>query len=336
MKKGHTILAIAMVLCSVILIGVVNADSAEEYQYQYNDDKTILTVTCGDKSLIEYRYYKGIETAKDTGKPILFCLHSSASWLYHHDEMNKIVNNDFIYIASVPKDIIDQGSVEEYACDIECSIPLGMQFYEDPYGKIMACDFLILDSNGREITRTIYSPDEGLVQMDSDGNKIASLNTSTMTTEEYVNFILETLEYSKTKKGKRLILPQEKGLISIKDLSKTDDSFNFFTVSGTIRDIDYTKNNCYNFNIDDGTGVINIDYAGGIGDIKEGDKVFVSGLGARLSSTEITLSCTSISKTRIDTGTTKSGDHAPISKTSGFGAMFTTIGLLMVAYLLRR
>ena len=213
------------------------------------------------------------------------------------------------------------------------------------------CYFLILDSNGREIVRVVPTLDNEnyWIRLDSDGNEISSFTASTATDEELNNVILEileTLEYSKTKKGKIQRLPQEKGSIGINDLSGVEDYFNFFTISGTIRDIEYTANNRYNFNIDDGTGVIGVFYTGGIGDIKEGDKVFVKGLGARVvggtmqgyySSGGVPLIISeSISKTPIDTGTAKSNDNTSIPKTPDLGAMFVITELLAVAYLLRR
>lgn len=341
MKNVCAMLITVVVICS--LVGMVNADAEEEYQY--NDEKTILTVSYGDKSLTMYQYYEGIKTAKETGKPILFAFTGLADLLYRYDDVNKIVNNDFIYVPPLPTDITGQGGSEEtmlaFVYDIEYIIPFNMVVCnENQY-----CYFLVLDSNGREITRVVSSPDEKqLIQIDSDGNEIASFNASTEDT--YSDCILEVLKYSKTKKGRTQRLPQEKGSIAINDLSNVEDYFNFFTISGTIRDIGYTKNNRYNFNIDDGTGVIDVLYTGGIGDINEGDKVFVKGLWVRVvegnmrgyySSVGVPMIVSSsISKTRIDTGTTKSDDHAPISKTSGFGALFATTGLLTVVYLLRR
>lgn len=337
MKEVRAIMITAIVLCSFISIGLANANDEEELPYQYNEEKTILTVTSGDKSLTVYRYYEGVKTAKETGKPILFALPSFGYSFYHHDEINKIVNNDFIHIQHLVTDITGQGDLEEYAYDIEYLIPFVMVYYGGFTNtkEIEPCCLLVLDSNGREITRIVPSPDGGdsVVQLDSDGNEIRSFDISASTSEESNNFILETLEYSKRKKGKIQMLPQEKGLISIKNLLKTGNHLNFFTVSGTIRDIEYTKNNRYNFNIDDGTGVISVDYGGGLGDIKEGDKVFVKGLvgaadGGMVSST--------ISKTHINTDTTNPDDDTSIPKTPALGAMFAITQLLAVAYLLRR
>jgi hypothetical protein len=346
MKEVRAIMITAIVLCSFISIGLANANDEEELQY--NDEKTILTVTYGDKSLTMYQYYEGIKTAKETGKPILFCAPGYASWLYHHDGVNKIVNDNFIYVSYFPKDVTGQGGSEEamlaFIYDIDYIIPFNMMVCnENQY-----CYFLVLDSNGREITRVVSTPDEKqLIRIDSGGTEIASLNMSAVPAEEsHENFILETLEYSKTKKGKIQRLPQEKGSIDINDLSGVEDYFNFFTISGTIRDIEYTANNRYNFNIDDGTGVIGVLYTGGIGDISEGDKVFVKGLGVRVvggsmrgyySSKGVPMMISeSISKTPIDTGTTKSSDSAPLPKTPALGAMFAITELLAVAYLLRR
>lgn len=325
-----------MVLCSFISIGLANAND-EELSYQYNEEKTILTVTCDDKSLTVYRYYEGVKTAKDTGKPILFALSGFGYSFYHHDELNKIVNNDFIHIQPLVADITGQGDLEEYAYDIEYLIPFAMVYYGGFTNtkEIEPCGLLVLDSNGREITRIVHSPAGGdsYVQLDSDGNEITSFGTSASTSEEYNNFILETLEYSKKAKGKIQMLPQEKGLMSIKDLLKTGNHLNFFTVSGTIRDIEYTKNNRYNFNIDDGTGVISVDYGGGLGDIKEGDKVFVNGL---VGVADEGMVSSTISKTHINTDTTNLDDDTPAPKTPDFGAMFAITQLLVVAYLLRR
>ncbi|MEA3281771.1 MAG: PGF-CTERM sorting domain-containing protein [Euryarchaeota archaeon] len=44
----------------------------------------------------------------------------------------------------------------------------------------------------------------------------------------------------------------------------------------------------------------------------------------------------SISKTPIDTGTTKSSDSTSLPKTPALGAMFAITGLLVATYLLRR
>lgn len=322
MKEVRAIMITAIVLCSFISIGVVNAEDTNEIK--------------------SYTYDEGIKIAKETGKPILFAFPGLADLLYRYDDVNKIVNNDFIYIPPMAKYATSQDSFEDAALafvyDIEYIIPFNM-VCGNQY-----CHFLILDSNGREITRVVGSSDEQLSQIDSDGNEIASFNASTE--DVYGDCILKTLKYSKTRKGKIQRLPQEKGSIGINDLSGVEDYFNFFTIRGTIRDIEYTKNNRYSFNIDDGTGVIGVLYTGGIGDISEGDKVFVNGLGVRVvegsmqgyySSEGVPIMISeSISKTPINTDTTKSSDSTPLPKTPDLGAMFVITELLAVAYLLRR
>ncbi|MEA3281770.1 MAG: hypothetical protein U9Q68_04295 [Euryarchaeota archaeon] len=211
----------------------MNADAEEEYQY--NDEKTILTVSNGDRSLTMYLYYEGIKTAKESGKPILFDNNVVNSFTYHHDKLNKIVNEEFIYISSVPKGLTGRSEYEKAI--LACIYDIGYNIYFNMiHNKNQYCHFLVLDSNGREITRIVSSSDkQRLIQTDSGGNEIASFNRSAAPTEEfnekYGNFILETLEYSKTKKGKIQRLPHEKGLTSIKDISKTDDYLNFFTIS---------------------------------------------------------------------------------------------------------
>lgn len=89
-------------------------------------------------------------------------------------------------------------------------------------------------------------------------------------------------------------IPQEMGLISVKELytsyspeflfdmarrtgiKNVDEIYipDHIIVSGFIRDLEF-ENPFYRFRIDDGTGVIDFWYNGGLGDIKEGDKVFV-------------------------------------------------------------
>lgn len=331
MKKVHVILITAMtVACSFISVGIINAEDTDQIK--------------------SYTYDEGIKVAKDTGKPILFSTGDLFS--YHNDEINKIIGNDFIYIR-----LLITRTIYSSTHDIECIIPYMIMCY-DYNDNLENSHVLVLDSNGREITRIIHSDDTySFIQLDSDGIKITSINTSTLTAEEYVNFILETIEYSKTKKGKIQRLPQEKGLMGINDLSNVEDHLNFFTVSGTIRNIKYTQNNRYNFNIDDGTGVISVYYTGGLGDVKEGDKVFVKGLvvkgvgqgvyGVQVAegvdiltyrhhNGELGIISDSISKTRIDADTTKSNGNTPIPKTPGFAAISVITVLLAMTYLLKR
>jgi len=82
----------------------------------------------------------------------------------------------------------------------------------------------------------------------------------------------------------RLALSSNMGFVSIKDLisSKINvqkSKYDGHTVetTGLIRNIK-TSGASYNFVIDDGNGVISVYYSGGLGDIKEGDSVYVKGV----------------------------------------------------------
>ena len=307
MNKVHVILMIAMVVCS--LIGIANAEDTNQIK--------------------SYTYEEGVAVAKDTGKPILSGFPSVLPMEY----FNEIIIGDFVYIP-ITNIIADPIAYRLYKTKWCCDV-----HNVDEEGELL---LLILDSNGREITRIASFSDGRLfIQMDSDGNEIASINMSKK--EGYVGnyneFILKTLEYSKTKKGKIQRLPQEKGLVSVKDVHDNFAEYNcnFVTVNGNIRDINYGAN--YEFQIDDGTGVIDVTYIGGLGDIEEGDKIFVNGYYSYGSyDGSLMILSKSASKTPIDVSTdhTKSNDDAPIPKTPDLGAMFAITELLAVAYLLRR
>jgi len=88
-------------------------------------------------------------------------------------------------------------------------------------------------------------------------------------------------------------------------------------LTGTIRDISTVFGEYYTFALDDGTGLISVDYTGILGDIQDGDKITVIGVFKA-------------SNGSIYSGNVNSGG-AP-----GFEAVFAVAGLLSVAYILRR
>lgn len=305
MKEVRAVLITAIVLFSFILIGAVNAEDT-------NQIKT-------------YTYDEGVKVAKDTGKPILSVLPV--------EYFNEDIIGDFVCIPIrniVADPIAYRLYKTKWCCDVHDI---------DEEGKLL---LLILDSDGREITRIASFSDGRLfIQMDSDGNEIASINMSKKEgyVENYNEFILKTLEYSKTKKGKIQRLPQEKGLVSVKDIHDNFAEYNcnFVTVNGNIRDIKYGAN--YEFRIDDGTGVIDVTYIGGLGDIEDGDRVFVNGYysyGSYDGSLMILSERVSKTPIGISTDHTKSDSPNAHSKTPALGAMFAITELLAVAYLLRR
>lgn len=188
-----------------------------------------------------------------------------------------------------------------------------------------------------------------LIRMDSERNeignvKVANVTNARMDSEKLDSFFSETYKYAENKKGKIQKLPQEKGLISIKDLKidrnkyiqgfystdKYNSSYysNFVTVSGLIRDIK-SESGGYYFGIDDGTGVMNLRYNGGLGDIKEGDKVFVKLLVANDDMVFM------VSKNQIPTSanTAKSDGAESATKTPGFEVI---IGVAAVFFAWRK
>jgi PGF-CTERM protein len=112
------------------------------------------------------------------------------------------------------------------------------------------------------------------------------------------------------------------GSVKIIDLKALATKYDLRTVlvSGTIRDIETVYGKGYTFALDDGTGMISVVYEGGLGDIKEGDKVTVSGAFQASAGTVVA------------DNVQKSG----VGDVPGFEAIFAIAGLLAVAYLIRR
>ncbi len=123
------------------------------------------------------------------------------------------------------------------------------------------------------------------------------------------------------------------GFISIKDLisSKETDipksKYEGYTVetSGLIRDIK-SSGAKYNFVIDDGNGVLAVTYSGGLGDIKEGDSVYVKGI--YYSQNVIAES--------VKKGSGLYGSDSSDNKTPGFVIILTGIGMILAIALRRK
>lgn len=268
-----------------------------------------------------YHYDEGIELAKSAGKPIAFNMllqplsdrdEKKINEYYGKTlvEMNKFININFTS---------SYGSTDTFV-----SVILRSRQQESQ----MATYLLILDSDGREITRIAgIDMDKNiplLIRLDSDGKEIGRIpfpKSAKTEIEKLDDFFSETYKYAANKKGKIQRLPQEIGLISVAEYNKNKGVYlyNYTTISGFIRDIK-SEGNSYKFGIDDGTGVINLAYGGGLGDIKEGDKVFVK---------MFISSVLKVSKTPIPTSvnTAKSDETGTTPKTPGFEAMIGAIAM---------
>jgi len=113
------------------------------------------------------------------------------------------------------------------------------------------------------------------------------------------------------------------GSVQIKDLKALATKYDERTVviSGTIRDIETVYGEGYTFALDDGSGMISVVYQGSLGDIKDGDRVTVSGVFQASTGTVV---ADNVEKSGV-------GGSVP-----GFEAIFAIAGLLAVVYLLRR
>ncbi|MDY6931172.1 MAG: DUF2341 domain-containing protein [Halobacteriota archaeon] len=109
------------------------------------------------------------------------------------------------------------------------------------------------------------------------------------------------------------------GSIDISNLKAVPTKYNGRNIllTGTIRDISTIFGEGYTFALDDGTGIISVDYKGVLGDIEDGDKITVVGI--------FEASNGSINSINVNSG------GAP-----GFEATLAVAGLLSVAYILKR
>ncbi len=271
-----------------------------------------------------YQFYEGIEIAKSTGKPLVINPYNNVSqgdpFEKTKAEMNKFINID-----------IQDGSL---GSDVARSILFR--------GKQGPAQILILDSNGKEIARITRIGSNStttlgfLIRLDSDGKEIGRLPIERKEYNEadqkellnkFDDFYSETYRYAEPKKGKIQRLPQEIGLISIAEYNKNKGEYiyDYVTISGFIRDIKYERNT-YTFGIDDGTGVLELIFGGGLGDINEGDKVFVKIILDRVLS---------VSKNQIPSSvnTAKSDGAESSTKTPGFEVV---IGVAAVLFAWRK
>ena len=193
---------------------------------------------------------------------------------------------------------------------------------------------LILDSNGKEITHIELDIHESFTmvnkmmnywQIDSDGNEI-SRGFDRFSSSDRDDFIFNVLEYSLKKEGKIQRLPSEK-TASVNELLATDELI-IATTKGYIRDIKPIGNNQYGFNLDDGTGMIYVQYTGGLSSIQENDNIFVKGL---LHPHNGILYSDSISDSKIEYSDLKSADsNVPISKTPGFDIILGLVAFVFI------
>lgn len=287
-----------------------------------------------------YEYSDGIDIAKSSGRPIAI---DPLALQYTRQESampkTKAEINNFILINPTQfvndlilpdKDIDGKTTREQLEQRPDIDIVLKNQTI-----------FLILDSNGKEIVRIVGKFDVGryfgknkeqyegdsstliyLIRLDADKKEIGNYKVSNVDLmDKQDTFFSDTYKYAENKKGKIQRLPQEVGLISIKDLKTASNAYNtnyysnFVTISGIIRDIK-SVGNSYQFAIDDGTGVITLyGYTGGLGDIKEGDKVF-----SKIIEANVVLS---VSKNPIPTNSNpvKSSEGGSNVKAPGFEAI---------------
>ena len=114
------------------------------------------------------------------------------------------------------------------------------------------------------------------------------------------------------------------GSVQIKDLKALATKYDERTVvvSGTIRDIETVYGEGYTFALDDGSGMISVVYQGSLGDIRDGDKVTVSGI---FQASTGTLVADTVQKSGVG------GGGVP-----GFEVIFAIAGLLVAVYLLKR
>lgn len=250
-----------------------------------------------------YEYSEGIGIAKSTGQPIAISMITNLPKT--NAEMNKFINIDPFPFGR------DRSSWVLYflGYTVESENPT---------------EVLILDSEGREIVRIkkYTGPDQksiDLTRVDSDNKIIGELKVQCPCptgNEDRDTFYSDTFKYAEGKKGKVQRLPQEKGLVSIKNLKSDSSSYNrnFVTISGYIRGISSQF-----FDIDDGTGLISLTYFGGFGDIKDGDKIFVKIFVWRPSG-QYLYEVVAVSKNQITTSanTAKSDGTESAAKTPGF------------------
>lgn len=109
--------------------------------------------------------------------------------------------------------------------------------------------------------------------------------------------------------------------LSINDLNALATRYDqrIVVISGTIKDIETDYGSGYSFALDDGSGMISVVYGGVLNDIKEGDKVTVSGI---FQASTRTVEANDVQKGKLGAG-------------PGFGTIIAILGLLSVAYLLR-
>ena len=281
------------------------------------------TTNAQNTEMISYQYEEGIKLSKETGKPILL----PGSHLFNDDTLlneriiNKI-NNDFIFINSGPI-----GSRLSSAIGASDSFKMNSPTQN---GFLL----LILDSNGKEITHIELDIHESFTmvnkmmnywQIDSDGNEI-SRGFDRFSSSDRDDFIFNVLEYSLKKEGKIQRLPSEK-TASVNELLATDELI-IATTKGYIRDIKPIGNNQYGFNLDDGTGMIYVQYTGGLSSIQENDNIFVKGL---LHPHNGILYSDSISDSKIEYSDLKSADsNVPISKTPGFDIILGLVAFVFI------
>ena len=276
-----------------------------------------------------YEYSEGIDIARSTGKPIaISMLNSNYDFQKTKAEMDKIININ---------PLTTTGTVS-WVHEI---VFMNRAFDFLPNRTII----LILDSDGKEIVRIVQHDVQGradidLTRLDSDRKVIGKIFLEyPLNMDKVDTFYAETFKYAETKKGKVQRLPQEKGLVSIKDLTADHNKYatntlnrynsnyygHFVTISGLIRDIK-SADGAYSFGIDDGTGVINLRYDGSLGDIKERDKIFVKTLVTKNYYMVITVSKNSItaldnSPKSYETNTAEPIEGSSSSQTPGFGAL---------------
>lgn len=214
-----------------------------------------------------YEYIEGIDIAKSTGKPIVLSIITDSIDFQKNFPKTNAEANKFINI-----DLGRSRGQNNWVFDYFILF--------SPMIQKNLTEVMILDSEGREIVRTKKYDGQSstdLTRVDSDNKIIGELKvqySSSTSLEDADTFYSDTFKYAEGKKGKVQRLPQDKGLVSIKNLESDSSNYdvNFVTISGFIHNIKSQSS----FDLDDGTGVLNnLNYLGGFGDIKEGDKIFV-------------------------------------------------------------
>lgn len=135
----------------------------------------------------------------------------------------------------------------------------------------------------------------------------------------------------------KLTINSSVGYISIKDLISSKETnapaskYNGHTVetSGFIREIK-SSSSVYNFVLDDGNGAMPITYLGGLGDIKEGDKVTVKGIYSH------TWNPPHIEAETVNKGNSLVDSTSSNAKLSGFEVIIAGIGIIFALVFRRR